>query len=374
MKNFLAIIHESFLNIRENYRIIISSFIFLSVTLLGIIITDSLINSVSETAQQELRIYGDKSISVTFERGEYKDKIDRIFSSDIYNKSFTKKDFFSVGLTPFSESGELITGIDNIAACERGVCLKNGFRDNSAIVNDSDLSQTGYVFINGIPFRIAGVYRKQKTDFLDSLGLDASFNRGGIFIPLDTAIRLNLNSKIDGVKLTMHNKITRSDIEGIKSMLTENNISNFQIQSFFDAEETVNKVLTRFSVLTNTIYILLNISAILIVLTMSRRNFQSRGTEFAIRIIHGIKSSTIRKTVLAETVIIICVSALFSMTISLFILGVCARIMIISLSVRFVILFVSVIQIFIISLVINMYLSNKCFRRNPLDLIKERML
>ncbi|HAH9765604.1 TPA: permease, partial [Escherichia coli] len=60
----LIYINDALLNIYENKKQMLSFVVFLTLSFIGIIITDSLIFSVSKKAEEELKTYGDNIISI----------------------------------------------------------------------------------------------------------------------------------------------------------------------------------------------------------------------------------------------------------------------------------------------------------------------
>ncbi|HFL9638629.1 TPA: ABC transporter permease, partial [Escherichia coli] len=63
---FFLILKESLQNIQENKNMMYLYLFVLILSFTGVIITDSLINSVSKTAQSELRDEGDSIITINF--------------------------------------------------------------------------------------------------------------------------------------------------------------------------------------------------------------------------------------------------------------------------------------------------------------------
>ncbi len=96
----------------------------------------------------------------------------------------------------------------------------------------------------------------------------------------------------------------------VKNQLNKYNIGGYTLTTSLDAREVVERVLNRFSLLTNSIYILLTITAIISSIIVCKRNFYSRATEFALKIIHGIPYGNIQIIVVIETFFTVIISLL----------------------------------------------------------------
>ncbi|EFD0823673.1 dispersin export ABC transporter permease subunit AatP, partial [Escherichia coli] len=183
---------EALLNIIENRRQNFAFLVFLSLSFIGIIITDSLIYSVSLKAEEELKVHSDKVIFVKLYRPKTVGYITEKFITVSKVLSFSKNAFLYVSDTPFS--GELfsVSGIDKLGLnTEYSGDLNDKYNGNVAIVNESSpFFSKKQIFINGVPFKIIGVRLNSKTDFLDSLGLKANQSDEHIFIPLETMFKM----------------------------------------------------------------------------------------------------------------------------------------------------------------------------------------
>ena len=78
----IYIFYESLNNLRENKNVFITFVIFLSLSLSGIIITDSLIYSASVAAEEELRTDGNNVITINFITPQKKSFLDQIFKRE----------------------------------------------------------------------------------------------------------------------------------------------------------------------------------------------------------------------------------------------------------------------------------------------------
>ncbi|HBL8814442.1 TPA: permease, partial [Escherichia coli] len=307
-------------NLHENKKSILLFVIFLVMSFTGIIVTDSLIYSVSQKAESELNINGDNIITVNLQKPVRLAMVKTIFSSANFKTSASRKNYFKVGYSPFTENSEAITGVENNIIERWGESIKSKFHGNVVIAINIPVKEN-YIFIAGIPFFVIHSTTEKPTDFLDSLGLSSGNNRGSYIIPLDTMFRLTLDNHIDKIELIKNKEINNNDINLVKAELNNYEIKNYSVTSFLDAKEAVHNVLERFSILTNSIYGLLTLMSLVIVHTVCKRNYQLRCTEFALKVIHGIKIKTIIYTVMIETFITTMFSALLSISVSSFILN-----------------------------------------------------
>ena len=292
--NILSVcIVDALQNLYENRKNAIVFMIFLVMNFTGIIVTDSLIYSVSQRAETELTISGDKIISVDFRTPVSITKINSIFSGANYDISVSKKNYFIMGNSPYSDNVEVVVGVDQKRISLWGISSALPFQGDVAIVNDKSQDGRDNLFIAGIPFDVVGYKKDRPTVFLDSLGLGGHDSYGSVFIPIDTMFRLSLDNNIDNVNFIKCKEVNIEDVMWIEKKLNKNGIDNFSVTSYLDAKRAVNNVLSRFNILTNSIYILLTVMSLVIVYTISRRNYQLRGTEFALKIIHGVDKKLI---------------------------------------------------------------------------------
>lgn len=100
---FLLVFKESLQNIQENKSMMYLYSFVLILSFTGVIITDSLINSVAKTAQSELRSEGESTITISFHMSKSRDLIANILSQmQIKDVFFSKNVFFQVGGNPFA--------------------------------------------------------------------------------------------------------------------------------------------------------------------------------------------------------------------------------------------------------------------------------
>lgn len=182
----------------------------------GIIVTDSLIYSVSQRAETELTISGDNIISVDFRTPVSITKINSIFSGANYDISVSKKNYFIMGNSPYSDNVEVVVGVDQKRIFLWGISSALPFQGDVAIVNDKSQDGRGNLFIAGIPFDVVGYKKDRSTVFLDSLGLGGHDSYGSVFIPIDTMFRLSLDNNIDNVNFIKCKEVNIEDVMWIE--------------------------------------------------------------------------------------------------------------------------------------------------------------
>lgn len=366
---------ESILNLLENKRSSLVFFIFLTLSFTGIITIDSMIYSVSKKAETELKIHGENVITIKLPESVSIDFLKKMFSDSKYRVSFSKRFHMRIAGTPFSENVDGVLGVE-LSKVKRllGDGYKNFSGNRVIISSDSQYADREYIFINGIPFKVVGVIRKKKTEFLDSLGLSANASDSKYLIPLNTLNRLTLQNTANYVELLKKNEVWDSDIAEVNKVLCAKNIKNFSINSVLDVKETVNKVMNRFSLLTDFVYILLASISVIVICAACRRNFQLRGVEFALKIIHGVDKKFMIRIVMLETLLITLLSLFTSLVLCLMILATLIKLLNAELSLR---LTMSGFALFLITGVccITSNLSGKAFfRKSPVDILKKTIL
>ncbi|HGG6451047.1 TPA: FtsX-like permease family protein, partial [Salmonella enterica subsp. enterica serovar Chester] len=150
-------------------------------------------------------------------------------------------------------------------------------------------------------------------------------------------------------------------------------ITKFSIHSVLDAKLAVNKVLERFSLLTNSIYTLLTVMMIIIIIMVCRKTFQSRSTEFALKLIHGVDKAVIIRTVIVELMIITFIGLFSSILLTIFMSYVLSLYLGIVLLFRFEMIFLSFLLVMFASYISGVYTGIGFFKENPVNLIKNRM-
>lgn len=372
--NILSVcIVDALQNLYENRKNAIVFMIFLVMNFTGIIVTDSLIYSVSQRAETELTISGDKIISVDFRTPVSITKINSIFSGANYDISVSKKNYFIMGNSPYSDNVEVVVGVDQKRISLWGISSALPFQGDVAIVNDKSQDGRDNLFIAGIPFDVVGYKKDRPTVFLDSLGLGGHDSYGSVFIPIDTMFRLSLDNNIDNVNFIKCKEVNIEDVMWIEKKLNKNGIDNFSVTSYLDAKRAVNNVLSRFNILTNSIYILLTVMSLVIVYTISRRNYQLRGTEFALKIIHGVDKKLIILIVIIETFITNLLGCLISIFFSLILLKILSSIFNTDIFFRFNMICISLLVVMLVSYISGLYSGRVFFKKDPILLIRRRM-
>lgn len=369
---------EAILNLKENIRYTLTFILFLSLSFLGIIITDSLIYSVSIQAEKELKSNGNNIMSIDLYTPTSADRIKKALSKCCTELSFSQHSFLNGGKSPYSSDGLSVIAVDKKGiGLIMGKQIEKKFEGNVAVYNNYNNKQTESInlesiFLNGLPFQIIGIKNKSKTEFLDSLGLSANSSNEKYYIPLETLFRFNLSNEVDNVKIIMNRDVTYDMITMIEHTLNESNISGYTITTSLDARLIVDKVLNRFSILTNSIYILLTTTAIFSSMAVCKRNFFSRTTEYSLKLIHGISYNSIRTILIIETVFTVAVSLLFSMLISALTIISISGLLSIDIRIRWFMIIISLTIVLLTCFSANFYYSNKTFKINPIELIRLR--
>lgn len=369
----IVYIHDALNNLFENRKSAIVLVIFLVISFMGIIITDSIIFSVSKKAEAELTINNDNVVSISFQTSINQAKIEEKLKFIPYKLSFSQKKYFTVGDSPYTDQIASVIGVDDKKIKMWDISTTRPFEGNVVILTKEKYQDKKYTFIDGIPFIIIGKKENKKTDFLDSLGLINTSGEQGYIIPLKTMQRLTLENSIDNVDFIKDKEISSNDIYNIKDILNKNLISNYDIRSYFDAKDAVDNVLQRFNVLTNTIYMLLTLMALVIINIVSRRNFELRKTEFALKIIHGISINTITIIVAIEITIISLIGACLSLLLSYITLSILSIVLKTGILFRFQMISISLTIVIVASYISCIYSGRSFFKLNPVELIKKRM-
>ncbi|EFC1481193.1 hypothetical protein F2I39_25360 [Escherichia coli] len=366
---------EAILNIIENKRNIIVFLVFLVISFSGIAVTDSLIYSTSKKAEQELSLNGHNVITVEFEEMVSDKKINMIFKDANYDLVKTKKMIFSVGESPYNDDIKMVTGTEKNKLNTRKINITQPFEKNVILYSESkNQKKPEILFLNGLPFQPIGKIEKRKTEFLDSLGLSSFGDNINYIIPLETMFRLTLDDSINTIDLLKKNEITSGDIEYIKNLLLNGNIRKFSIHSPLDAKLAVDRVLDRFSLLTNSIYILLTMIMLIIIIMVCKKTFQSRSTEFALKIIHGIDKTVITRTVIIELIIITFIGLSTAVLVTIMMTYVLSLFLGIVLLFRPVMILLTFILVISASYVSGLHSGNYFFKQNPVELIKNRKI
>lgn len=363
-------ISNAILNLKENK---LNSFFFISFLafgLAGIIIIDSLTYSVSKKAESELKISGDNVITIKFYSPVDENKIKKIFDGRGYTLSFTKNIFLSDGVS--SGSSVVVTGVDSLNKEINGV-EQNKFVGDVVVVNNDRINNfSKIVYLGGVPFRVVGEVKKTKTEFLDSLGISRVNNASNYIIPIDTSMRFALDRMINSVSIIFSTTVDNNSINEVERKLKDNGMVSFNVISYLNAQHAVSAVFERFNILTNTIYIILNLSTIVIMVILCKRSFQLRTTEFALKVIHGISIKSIVKIVTIETLIVMTLSIFSAFILSLLIMLIMSNVMTIDLMIRFRMLYISVVTLTLLCFMLNVRYGKVFFTKNPIDVIHGR--
>ncbi|EEU9452376.1 permease [Escherichia coli] len=366
-------IREAIQNIIENKKIIMVILIFFIVGFSGIAVTDSLIYSTSKKAEMELTLSGRNIITVDFNTKVSEKKIDSIFYNDSYIISKSKKNIFNVGKSPFENEIKMVLGTDDISIYNRSIEMPFLFKGDVVFVSGEECNcGNESIFFNGLPFKIIGEINNKKTEFLDSLGLSSFKNKVNYIIPIETMFRLTLDDTIDSINIVKRGEVNYNDIVKIKEALMNNDVIDFTVHSILDAKKAVENVLSRFTILTNTVYILLNVMMLVIIITVCRRAFQDRGVEFALKVIHGIDKRIIIHTVIVEMMLITLTGVFISMILTTIIMYFLSLYVGIEMFFRPVMIMLSLLLVILASYVVGIHSGASFFKQNPVNLIKNR--
>lgn len=253
------------------------------------------------------------------------------------------------------------------------VDIEQSFEDN-VLIYSGEQQWSKSLFINGVPFNMIGRKNRRTADFLNSLGLENKDITPQIIIPLNTMFRFTVDNTIDNIEIIKNGEISMRDVATVENKLHAYGVKNFSINSYLDAKNTVNNVIGRFSILTNTIYTMLTIMAVVTVNVITRRNFQLRGTEFAIKVIHGVNRKALIFVVVIETFVATAISVLVSILMSYVIMFYLSSLLMASIMLRFTMIFLSITIVVLSCYLSGMLYGMSFLNRNPLRLIKERML
>ena len=366
---------EALLNIIENKRQNFAFLVFLSLSFIGIIITDSLIFSVSLKAEEELKVHSDKIIFVKFYRPKTAEYITKKFITVSKVLSFSKNAFLYVGDTPFSGEPFSVNGIDKLGL-NTGYMgdLSDKYNGNVAIVNESSpFLGKKQIFVNGVPFKIIGVRLNSKTDFLDSLGLNVNQSDEHILIPLETMFKMKLDNRVDAVKIFLDNIVTKRDINNVKRVLYDNDIRKFDIVTSLNAKEAVDRVLERFSLLTNSVYVILTLSASVTCFILSKRSFYSRRVELSLKIIHGTEKKEITVLIIIESLIMLSVCLFISVIHAGVIMHIIKYFLDVTISIRTTMITISLANVLLVFISANIIFGRLFFSINPVNAIKGKI-
>ncbi|HBA7004132.1 TPA: ABC transporter permease [Escherichia coli] len=366
-------LYEACQNLLENKRNIVVILIFFVLSFSGIAVTDSLIYSTAKKAEMELSLSGSNIATVDFNTKVSEKKIDTIFYGEPYLISKSKKVPFYTGTSPFSNEVKIILGTDKIKLSNYGLENVFQFENNMMIVTEGETKGNSKTFfLNGLPFNVVGELKNKKTDFLDSLGLSSFSDKFNYIIPIDTMFRMTLDDTIDTIDIKINKNIDSEDIIKINEKLTNNDVTDFSVRSVLDAKKSVENVLNKFSLLTNSVYILLTLMMLVIIITVCRRAFQSRSTEFALKVIHGIDKKHITRTVIVEMFLLTLMGVGLAVVFTIVLVHCLSLYIGIELFFRPVMILLSFLFVVFASYAVGIRSGIYFFKLNPVDLIKSR--
>ncbi|EEK7814156.1 ABC transporter permease [Salmonella enterica subsp. enterica serovar Montevideo] len=366
---------ESINNIIENIKNFIFMISFLVIGFTGIALTDSMIYSTSLQAESELNVNGNDVLSIDFSKTYSGERITKLFNGDVFTLSKMKEAFFHVGDSPFSEEMKLVLGVDIYKLNNIAPGNEENFKDNVVVVPyDSPFNKGDNIFLNGVPFKVIGKVKNKKTDFLDSLGISTTKFNSRYLIPVQTMYRLILDDYIKSVDLIKKEEISLADIEFVRKIFADNDITDYSVHSVLDAKKTVENVFNRFSVLTNSVYVMLTIMAVIIVTVSCRKIFQNRTIEFALKVIHGIDKRIIIRIVILEVIITVIASSLISIFITMILIYFMSQLFQIDMHIRLLMISVSFMIVIVSCYMVSIYSGNQFFNINPVSLIKKNSL
>ena len=364
---------EAISNITENIKNVIFMMSFLVIGFTGITLTDSMIYSTSLQAQNELNVNGNNILSIEFNKVHSGRKIQKIFNGMNYKLSMSRELFLNIGASPFSDSVSKVIGVDEYKL--KGMTYESidRFSGNVVVISDESMLRDN-VFVNAVPFKVIGKIKNKRTDFLDSLGISTAKIKSSYVIPLKTVQRLALDDYISSVDLIKQNEITQEDIVIVKKLLLKNDIDDYTIHSVLDAKKTVENVFDRFSVLINSVYILLTGMVVIIVMVSCRKIFQSRSIEFALKVIHGIDKKTITRIVIIEVLLLILASSLLATIVTTILIHIISKVFAMDMHIRLFMISISFIIVMISCYTISVFSGKQFFNINPVSLIKKNSL
>lgn len=117
---------------------------------------------------------------------------------------------------------------------------------------------------------------------------------------------------------------------------------------------------------------MLTLFAAVICIVLCKRTFSSRSTEFALKIIHGIKQNSIILVVIIESMITLVICLFNSLVASYFIMLWMSQMLSTDIKIRVVMISLSLSGVLLIFLCSNIFFGKLFFRINPIYLIKGR--
>ena len=377
-KPFLYIflfVKESCLNILE-YGKQTAFFIFvLSLSLTGVCVVDSSISSVSKKAEDELKIDSANTILITFRDAPLAQQAEAVFRGKDQILSYEKNSRLAVRVFSNTYSGAKVIsviGTDKQSTLIERMGLSNIFNGNVAIIKGECEKISGYeIQVGGIPFKVIGCDPIKNTSFLDSLGLGGAKNEA-LYLPLDTVMRIESDSHVDRLTVRLKSDVSLDDMNYFLAILNNKFKASGDVSSYLTAKQTVDNVISRFSLLSSFIYLFLLISSSIIVVMMCRKIFDERQTEFALKIIHGVNINIITVQVCIEFLIKSLIAFILSAIFSVSILNLLSYYIKVDIYTRFNIVLIIYIIVFISGLLTSVLCGRGFYKINPVSLIRGR--
>lgn len=369
----MLLVLESLLNINENKKMFLF-FCFLSLSFIGVTIVDSIIFSVSKKAEQELNVNGENKLTIEFYEPVERDVLTKALSKHSVEMSFSKRMIINASISPFSEQSDAVTGTDINGLGHDSLYPGKMFKGNVVILSGKIKPLVSNIFISGVPFEVVGIKKDVSTNFLDSLGINLNYSKSSYYVPIETLRKMSLSTTVTGVSITLGDNVTQDKVDMVKSLLEAANINKYYIYSPVDAKETVNRVISRFRLLTNTIYLVLNISSVAVIITICRRNFQLRATEFALKVIHGVNVKNIIYVVIIETAFVTLSGVIISMFFAFLCLKILSGMLAVDLELRLIMLMLSFVLLIITCILSNVIFGSSFFNKEPITIIKGRTI
>lgn len=122
-------------------------------------------------AEKELKSNGNNIISIALHKQTSVDRVDKILNKLHAKLSFSQRSFLSGGVSPYSDET-----ISVMATDKSGISLIMGswfdsylFEGDVAVYNGNEtdvLNKPDIIFIDGVPFRVIGVKKRLRLNFL----------------------------------------------------------------------------------------------------------------------------------------------------------------------------------------------------------------
>ncbi|HFX4437852.1 TPA: dispersin export ABC transporter permease subunit AatP, partial [Escherichia coli] len=184
---------------------------------------------------------------------------------------------------------------------------------------------------------------------------------------------MKLDNRVNAVKIFLDNIVTKRDINNVKRVLYDNDIRKFDIVTSLNAKEAVDRVLERFSLLTNSVYVILTLSASVTCFILSKRSFYSRRVELALKIIHGTEKKEITVLIIIESLIMLSVCLFISLIHAGVIMHIIKYFLDVTISIRTTMITISLANVLLVFIFANIIFSRLFFSINPVNAIKGKI-